>query len=93
MAKMKKTGNNKCLQMVDRRIIMNSVGIVNMTGTLENSLVLSTKIECEHVCKPAIPILGIKPAEIHNCMLETTHMSLNNRGIKLWYFHKMVYST
>lgn len=57
---MKKTGNNKCLQMVDTGIIMNSVStIVNMTATLENSLVLSTKIECEHACKPAIPILGI----------------------------------
>lgn len=60
MAKMKKTNNKKCLQMVNIGIIMNSVGtIVNMTTTLENSLVLSTKIECEHVCKPAIPILGI----------------------------------
>lgn len=61
MAEMKKTDDNKCLQRCRSiEMITNSVDtIVNKTTTLENSLVLHTKIECKRVCNPAIPLLDI----------------------------------
>lgn len=48
---------------------MNNVDVIGTEDKqLKNTSISSTKIECKHICNPAVSVSCIKSTEIHDCV-------------------------